>query len=102
MDDIFFFFFLVARKLRECLVQFFANRFAFLLLLVQYVCKENQLRCTIKCRLLTRISINEHYLCNLCNYKDIYASKNEYFSFKSLPYSYSVGSRGSTKFINVT
>lgn len=78
MDDIFFFF-LVARKLRECLVQFFANRFAFLLLLVQYVCKENQLRCTMKCRLLTRISINEHYLRNLCNYKEIYASKNEYF-----------------------
>lgn len=41
-SSILFFFFLVARKLRECLVQFFANRFAFLLLLVQYVCKENQ------------------------------------------------------------
>lgn len=40
---------LVARKLSECLVQFFANRFAFLLLLVQYVCKENQLCCTMMC-----------------------------------------------------
>lgn len=56
----------------------------------------------MKCRLLTRISINEHYLRNLCNYKEICASKNEYFFFKSLSYSYSVESRGSTKFINVT